>query len=200
MYEYITGTLTEATLIKAIIDVHGLGYSLLIPFNNYSKLPALGKPITLYVSFVVREDSQKLFGFLTAHQRDLFESLIEVSGIGPKTGLALVGHMEINDLQAAIRDGNTQIICKIPGIGKKTSERLIVEMRDKIKKGMDKSLSASPLSGLEGEKGVVADAISALINLGYNTVQAQKAIKNAISKIQGEPELAKLITSALRCI
>lgn len=200
MYEYIKGTLIEATLTKATVDVNGLGYSLLIPFNNYSKLPALGTTVTLFASFVVREDSQKLFGFLTRHERDLFESVIEVSGIGPKTGLALVGHMDINDLQTAIRQGNSQVICKIPGIGKKTAERLIIEMRDKIKKGIDHSSSSQQLHGIEGEQGVVADAISALINLGYNSAQAQKAVKTAISKTQGEPELAKLITSALRSI
>jgi Holliday junction DNA helicase RuvA len=200
MYEYIKGALVEATLTKATIDVNGLGYSLWIPFNNYAKLPQLGSPTTLYVSFVVREDSQRLYGFLTRHERDLFESLIEVSGIGPKTGLALIGHMEIQDLQLAISQGNTQAICKIPGIGKKTAERLIIEMRDKIKKGIDKSLLPSQTDGSQREQGVIADAISALINLGYNSAQAQKAIKTATGKIQGDPELAKLITAALRCI
>lgn len=198
MYEYVKGTLIETTPSKAVVEVHGLGFSLLIPFNNFSKFPALGASVTLYTSYVVREDSQRLYGFLTRSQRDLFESLIEVSGIGPKTGLSLVGHMEINELQAAISQGNVQLICKIPGIGKKTAERLIVEMRDKVKKGLDKSLG-HPLEQ-EGELGVVADAISALINLGYNTAQAQKAIKSALEKTKGEPELAKLITSALRSI
>jgi Holliday junction DNA helicase RuvA len=165
MYEYIKGALVEATLTKATIDVNGLGYSLWIPFNNYAKLPQLGSPTTLYVSFVVREDSQRLYGFLTRHERDLFESLIEVSGIG-----------------------------------KKTAERLIIEMRDKIKKGIDKSLLPSQTDGSQREQGVIADAISALINLGYNSAQAQKAIKTATGKIQGDPELAKLITAALRCI
>lgn len=200
MYEYIKGTLIEATLTKATVDIGGLGFSLLIPFNNYSKLPALGTIVTFYTSFVVREDSQRLFGFLTRHERDLFESLIEVSGIGPKTGIALIGHMDVSDLQAAIRQGNSQIICKIPGIGKKTAERLIVEMRDKIKKGINNSSALQSMPGVEGEQGVVADAISALINLGYNSAQAQKAIKTAMDKTPGEPELAKLITAALRCI
>ncbi len=143
----------------------------------------------------MREDSHKLFGFLTRHQRDLFESLIEISGIGPKTGLALIGHMEINDLQHAIKEGNIQRICKIPGIGKKTAERLIVEMRDKVKKEISQS-AAHPVQ----EAGVVGDAISALINLGYHSAQAEKAIKIALNKMQGEPELAKLITWALRSI
>lgn len=158
-------------------------------------MPAIGSTVTLYVSFIVREDSQKLFGFLTTHQRDLFESLIEVSGIGPKTGLALIGHMEINELQAAISQGNIQLICKIPGIGKKTAERLIVDMRDKISKSSPLSLEAP-----SQEQGVISDAISALIHLGYNSAQAQKAIKTALTQTPTPPELAKLITSALRHI
>ncbi len=198
MYEYIKGSLIESTPLRAIVEAHGIGYCLLIPFNNYSKLPAIGCSVVLFTSFVVREDSQKLFGFLTSHERDLFESLVDVSGIGPKTALCLVGHMEINDLQVAISQGDTQLICKIPGIGKKTAERLIVEMRDKVKKGI--GASAALPHGSIGEQGVVADAISALINLGYNSAQAQKAIKAALTKTTEEPELGKLITSALRSI
>lgn len=199
MFEYISGALKEASPTKAIVDVHGIGYLLLIPFNNFSKLPALGSSVTLYTTFVVREDAQKLYGFLTSQQRDLFESLIEVSGIGPKTGLALIGHMEIPDLQAAISQGNTILISKIPGIGKKTAERLIVEMRDKMKKGFHSS-AAHPLQPSEEGIGVVADALSTLINLGYHPAQAQKAVKAALAKSSGEPELAKLITAALRLI
>ena len=166
----------------------------MIPFNNFARLPAVGEPVTLFASFVVREDSQKLFGFLTCHQRDLFESLIEISGIGPKTALCLVGHMEITELQIAISQGNTQRICKIPGIGKKTAERLIVEMRDKVKKTAGDS---SVLQVGEGG-GVMADAISALMNLGYNHAQSQKAIQAVLGKTEGEVGLAALITSALR--
>jgi Holliday junction DNA helicase RuvA len=197
MYEYFKGTLIEACLSKAVVDVNGIGYCLLIPFNNFSKLPAVNSPIAFYISFVVREDSQKLYGFLARQERDLFESLLEVSGIGPKTALCLVGHMEIRDLQAAISQGNIQQICKIPGIGKKTAERLIVEMRDKIKKGMGMAHGSS--TDVQ-EQGTAADAISALINLGYHTSQAQKAIKTALTQFKGEPELAKLITAALRCV
>lgn len=200
MYEFIKGTLIESTPSKAIIEAQGVGFCLHIPLNNFSKLPAVGSALMLFTSFVVREDSQKLFGFLTRSERDLFESLIEVSGIGPKTALCLVGHTEIGILQAAISQGDIQMICKIPGIGKKTAERLVVEMRDKIKKGMGKASGLQPLQGPQGEEGVVADAISALVNLGYNSAQAQKAIKSALAKNQGEPELARLITAALRSI
>ncbi len=200
MYEFIKGILVEATPCKAIVETQGIGFCLQIPFNNFSKLPAIGTSVTLFTSFIVREDSQKLFGFLTRHERDLFESLIEVSGVGPKTGLSLVGHMEVNDLQAALSQGNISVICKIPGIGKKTAERLVVDMRDKVKKGMNSSGELQSFQGQNQEQGVVSDAISALMHLGYNNAQSQKAIKVALSKTEGEPELARLITSALRSI
>jgi Holliday junction DNA helicase RuvA len=200
MLEYIKGMLIETSPFKVTVDVQGLGYRILIPFNNYCKLPSKGQLVTLYISSVIREDSHKLFGFITPEQRDLFEHLIEVSGIGPKTGLALIGHMELPDLQSAIRQGHTQAICKIPGIGKKTAERLIVEMKDKIYKLTGKN---SPLQSLHpggNEPGVISDAISALINLGYHASLAEKATKAALAKWEGEPELAKLITAALRNI
>lgn len=198
MYEYIQGTLIEATPTKAVIETAGVGFCLLIPFSHFSALPQPGARVTLFASFVVREDSHKLFGFLTRHERDLFESLIEVSGIGPKTALCLIGHMPIDELQAAITGSKTERLCKIPGIGKKTAERLIVEMRDKLKKHEDKSLAAETLD-ISGES-TLSDALSALVHLGYNQAQAQKAIKTACSKMKGEPALAELITLSLRCI
>lgn len=200
MFEYIKGQLTAATPIKVTLETHGVGYLLYIPFNNYAKLPKIGSSLTLYVSTVIREDSHRNFGFLTSDQRDLFECLIEVSGIGPKMGLALLGHMEINELQFAIAQGNSAAICKIPGIGKKTAERLVIELRDKVKKWGDKTSDGLSNSTASSDGGVISDAISALINLGYNPVQAQKAIKTALGKSEEAPELAKLITAALRCI
>jgi Holliday junction DNA helicase RuvA len=199
MFEYIKGTLTQASPVKVTLETHGVGYLLFIPLNNYAKLPNIGSPLTLYVSSVIREDSHRNYGFLTLDQRDLFEGLIEVSGIGPRTALALLGHMEINDLQFAIAQGNVTAICKIPGIGKKTAERLVIELRDKVGKHSDRSSLTHPSSSLGGQ-GVISDAISALINLGYNPIQAQKAIKTALEKEEKEPELARLITTALRCL
>jgi Holliday junction DNA helicase RuvA len=198
MFEYIKGTLTESTPNKVTLETHGVGYLLFIPLNNFAKLPSLGTALILYVSTVIREESHKNYGFLTREERNLFESLIDVSGIGPKTGLALLGHLEINDLQFAISQGNATLLSKIPGIGKKTAERLIVEMRDKVNKLGDK-LPSHPLSQ-SGEQGVIADAISALIHLGYNPAQAQKAVKSSLPKNDQEPQLAQLITAALRCI
>jgi Holliday junction DNA helicase RuvA len=198
MFEYIKGALAHASPSYVAIDVHGLGYRLHIPLNNYAKLPALGTQIVFFITTVIREDSHKLYGFLTQQERGLFEHLIEISGIGPKTALALIGHMELPDLQAAISQNNIAKVCKIPGIGKKTAERLIVEMRDKIYKvfGQEPLTTSSSLK----ETGVIADAISALVNLGYNSAPAQKAVKAALESHGKEPALAILITSALRYI
>lgn len=194
MLDYIRGTLSKASLQKVTIEIQGLGYLLFIPFNNYTSLPKLGETVTFFVTTVIREDSQKSYGFLTEKQRNLFESLIDVSGIGPKTALALLGHMEIDSLEQAIAQGKTEIICKIPGVGKKTSERLIIEMRDKIKYVASYENAACPSAD-----GVHADAISALVNLGYNFAQAQKAIKS-VSVNMKDPSLPALITAALRNI
>lgn len=196
MFEYLKGVLTEAAPSQAVIDIHGLGYAVLIPLNLYSKLPPIGSVVTLYVSFVSREDSQRLFGFLTKKDREFFESLIAISGIGPKIALALLGHMEMGDLQMAIVQNQTQEICKVPGIGKKTAERLVVEMRDKIKK-LDLPHAAS---GVERstENELAEDALSALMNLGYHGNQAKKAVDTVMSQKDGTINLAQLITTALR--
>lgn len=191
MFEYITGKLTEATLSKIVIETHGIGYQIFIPVNNYGKLPAIGSEITCYITTVIREDSHKNYGFLGRPQRALFEKVIEISGIGPKIGLALIGHMEIEDFQFAIVQGNVAAICKIPGIGKKTAERLIIELRDKISKSPVVAPSEVPLS---------SDAISALVHLGYHAVQAQKAVQTALSRESSTVSLPELITAALRCI
>lgn len=195
MLEYIRGKLVESTPIKAVIDVGGLGYGLFIHLNTYGKLPSLGSDIVLYVSTVIREDSHKHYGFLSPAERDLFEKLNEVSGIGPKTSLALLGHMDSIDLQLAISSSNSTLLSKVPGIGKKTAERLIIEMRDKFKHTEKTATSAMPSAS-----GPAADAIQALIHLGYNPLHAQKAVKTILDKADKEPPLPELITSALRCI
>lgn len=189
MFEYIKGKLTESSPMKAIVDISGLGYRILIPLSNYAKLPQLGQEVLLYLSPIIREDAHTLYGFLTRHERDLFEKFTNISGIGPKTALALIGHMDISQLQFAISQSNISALCKIPGIGKKTAERLIIEMRDKIK-GQD--------IPHEGPQGTAFDAISALINLGYQPAHAQKAIKSALGSVKDEPDLPSLITLALR--
>ena len=191
MYEAIQGTLKAKEPLKAIVETGGIFYRLLTPISAYARLPAIDHTVLFYLSYVVREDSQTLYAFLEKEERDLFEELTSVSGIGPKTALGIVGHMEIDTFHRAILGSDTILLSKIPGIGKKTAERLIIEMRDHLKKGKGKSLSSTP--------SLVGDAMQALVNLGYNLPTAKKAIDSAFQEKE-ETDLAKLIASALQKI
>lgn len=191
MFEYIKGTLVESSPVRAIVETQGLAYRIWIPLSHYAKLPQTGQEITLFLRHVVREDSEDLYGFLSRSDRELFELLIAISGIGPKTALGLIGHMEGSAFQQAISESDIPALCRIPGVGKKTAERLIIELRDKIKKLVT---STAPVSSL------AEDALSALIHLGYSNAHAQKAIKTALDKNKENPSLSQLITLALRCL
>ena len=194
MYEYIKGTLVDVTFDHAIVDVGGIGYHLFIPFSTLSKLPNRGDEVLFYTAFVVREDSQRLFGFLTSEERTLFKQLETISGIGPKTALTLVGHLEGASFQRAITSADTTTLTKVPGIGKKTAERLVLEMRDKLKK----SPADLPLATTSPQDTLSSDAVSALINLGYPSAHAQKSVKKVIEKSKEKLELTELITATLR--
>lgn len=197
MYEYLRGKLVAASPSKVILDVGGIGFKLLIPLSSYGRLPQTGQDVLLYVAQVIREDAHTFYGFLGSEERDLFFSFLDVSGIGPKTALALIGHMEINTLYAAINQGQLPLLCKIPGVGRKTAERLIIEMRDKLHP-KEKQIAIAAIDP-SGKNSMVTDAMNALINLGYNTLQAQKAISAALAaSSEKEGNLASLITSALR--
>ncbi|MBP9841259.1 MAG: Holliday junction branch migration protein RuvA [Simkaniaceae bacterium] len=183
MFEYIKGTLVSATPQKAVLDNQGLGYLLAIPVSVFHQLPQIGTSLLLFVSTIIREDSAKSYGFLTESERNFFEKLISISGIGPKTALSLIGHLPEGELLSAIHTGNVSQLTKVPGIGKKTAERLVVEMRGSLPS------AATP---------VAQDAISALINLGYSTTDAQKAITKALSTKEAAHNLSLLITLALK--
>ena len=189
------GILTDKTPQRAIVEAAGIGYRLTIPLSTYTRLPSLEKPIQFFLSQVVREDSHTLYAFLIKEERDLFETLITISGIGPKTAIAIIGHMELNAFQRAISTADVRLLGKIPGIGKKTAERLVIEMRDKFKGG--KKDKALPLSHSDG---IVGDAINALLHLGYNPLDAQKAVQSALEEKKEETDLGKIITAALQKI
>jgi len=198
MFEYIKGILVEISPQKAVVDVSGVGYSLLIPLSTYAKTPPIGEEVLFYISTIIREDSHKNFAFITKQERDLFDKFSAVSGIGPKTALSLVGHMDHSDLETAITNANVPLLSKIPGIGKKTAERLIVEMRDKIQKGSKDAPSLLSNNSLSPKDRVINDALSALINLGYNSLNANRAIKKALTHFDSDDlEVSTLIKTAL---
>lgn len=197
MIAYIRGILAQASPIYVVVDVKGIGYKILIPTSVFGHLPQIGEEIFLHTSFVIREASQALYGFLTFEERDLFEALMGVSGIGPKLALSLIGHISTHDLHTAVSNHDLAAICKVPGVGKKTAERLIIEMRDKLTALLPQGLDNSARNATDQHPQKIQDAMSALINLGYNQVTAQKAIKKTINEHSEEIDLASLITHAL---
>ncbi len=155
-------------------------------------MTAVGQEDLFCITRYIREDCNKNFGFLAREERDLFEEFLAISGVGPKTALALVGHLELADLYFAIAQKNIALLCKIPGIGKKTAERLVVELKDRPRK--------QNFSAPSGKGKVAEDAVSALVNLGYQPLRAQKAVKNALDSSKDTVELSQLITASLRHI
>jgi holliday junction DNA helicase RuvA len=188
MYDHIQGKLLALSAEEAVVFVNGLGFKLHVPSNAIGLAPSIGNTVTFYTSLVVREDSHKLFGFPTLEERALFEKLTTISGIGPKTALGIVGHISVEELRLALDSADVKLLSKLPGIGKKTAERLIIEMRGKLPHG----------TALKNHDHVVADGINALINLGYNTLQAQKVIRTAFESFSSPPSLKELISTALK--
>lgn len=193
MYEYIKGLLVKAKSDELILETNGIGYLCKIPLSSFSKLPKIGEKLLLYISFVVREDAQVFYGFFTEQERALFNMVKNVSGIGPKTALALVGHLDLPLFQAAIQEEKSSIIAKVPGIGLKTASRIIVEMKDKMNvlDTLQKETNRDLVDSLS------MDAIAALINLGYNQQSARKAVEK---NRKNHDTLAKLIPAALQNI
>lgn len=203
MLAYIRGELVYVSPLSVVVETHGIGYKIAIPANVFSKLPQLGESVLLHTLCVMREPSQTLYGFLSVQERDLFELLLGVSGIGPKLGLSLVGHLFLYDLRQAIVNGNIGPICKVPGVGKKTAERLIIELRDKLAGFLPndapmEQMHEIPQKDKNGQR--ISDAMSALINLGYSQAVAQKAIKKSLQGLSEESDLAMLITCSLKHI
>lgn len=195
MFAYIKGVLVQAMPICVVVEANGIGYKLFIPTNVFSQLPQIYQSILLHTSFVVRESAQLLYGFLTMEERDFFEALLGVTGIGPKIALALIGHMSLRGLHEAISNEDIKMLCRVPGIGKKGAERLIIEMRDKIG---SISYPSSVNPSQDPHTQTVNDALSALINLGYNQNMAQKAIKKSLNEASHDVDVGTLISSALK--
>jgi holliday junction DNA helicase RuvA len=189
MYEYFNGKLAEKNGQFAVIDIGGIGYKLLIPSSLCHQLPQIGNQVFLYTSWVVREQSQTLYGFALKEERELFELLLTVSGIGPKTALGLVGHFDPLCFQETIRKGSVATLAKAPGIGKKTAEKLIVDLKNRLNLSIVSSAQFSSKS---------QDALNALLRLGYSQSSAELAVQKASEELSEEHDLPTLITAALK--
>jgi Holliday junction DNA helicase RuvA len=204
MITSIQGLLTECTPLRAIIEIGGFGYEVNIPVTTAEKLPAPGATVKLHTLVIYREDAQTLYGFATAADRDFFRMMIEtVSGVGPKLALTIMSRMSLPVLEAAIRDGDVAGLSKCPGIGKKTAERLVVELRAKV----GAAGGPSPVAGTPSADGTPApapagnivfrDAVLALSALGYKPADADAAVRRAQVALGADATTEKLVKRAL---
>jgi Holliday junction DNA helicase RuvA len=166
----LTGVLAEKSPPQVVLDVHGVGYEVDVPMSTFYNLPGLGEKVTLLTHFVVREDAQLLYGFLTGEERATFREVVKISGIGPRTALSILSGMSVSDLAGAVSRQEGARLQKVPGIGKKTAERLLLELKGKL--GAD--LGAVP-AGVNSE--AQADIVQALMALGYSEKDAAAALK-----------------------
>ncbi|MBI4373142.1 MAG: Holliday junction branch migration protein RuvA [Candidatus Omnitrophica bacterium] len=183
MYSFLSGILAEKSPTSVTIDVNGIGFQLLVPLSTSHKLPAEGGKVKLLAYHVVREDAQLLFGFATEEERSLFKLLLSVSGVGPKLAITVLSGLGIGELKRAIVDGSVPALTAISGIGRKTAERLIVELREKIVVEVrSEGKSHAPLSKTEE---LVQDSIRALVSLGYSKQSAKSAIDKVLQNGPG---------------
>jgi Holliday junction DNA helicase RuvA len=184
MIAHLRGTLIEKHPNQAVVDAGGVGYDVTIPVSTFTRLPEAGAGVALRIYTHVREDTIALFGFLTAEEKSLFERLISVSGVGPKLAVTALSGMAAVDLVQAIRAGQVERLVRVPGIGKKTAERLVLELRDKLDGlGGGKTEAAPAAAALSA---VEQDVLSALMNLGAARPQAEAAIRKARAAGAGE--------------
>lgn len=199
MIAFIKGTLVQANSHQAIIEANGIGYLIFIPISAFGHMPDIGSQASLYTTLIIREQAHSLYGFLTGDERDLFEVLVGISGVGPKTALSLIGHLNVHDFAKAIAENDIRTMCKVPGIGRKTAERLLLEVRDKLPAMSSPSTSKVSLKApLDPRAQTIQDAMNALIHLGYNQGTAEKAIKKSLEVLPDPPELPSLITTSLK--
>src|SRR5215211_1014242 len=202
MIAHLSGTLLSKEPTSLIVDVNGVGYEVAIPVSSFYNLEDVGSTVKLRIYTHVREDTLQLYGFRTARERELFLKLISVSGIGPKLGITLLSGMSADEMIASIRTNNLARLTSIPGVGKKTAERLIVELREKVAElssaQLEDELGAKPEVSTEStEDAVRADALSALLNLGYQRSGAEKAIDAALGE-GGEMTVESVLRRTLK--
>ena len=196
MIVFLDGVLAEKEPTRVVVDVGGVGYEAAIPLSSYDRLPAAGQRVRLLTVPVVREDAHLLFGFMTAEEREAFLQLTSVNGIGPKLGLAVLSGLSVRDLQAAIAAGDVKRLGGISGIGKKTAERLVLEMRDKLGKGaLLEALTAGHAPGPADAK--LRDAYLALVSLGYKPADAQRMVQDAAPAIAPAATLEDVLRQIL---
>lgn len=196
MIAYVSGKLAAKKLTEVIVDVHGLGYRLLIPTSTYEVLPEIGAPVHLFTHYYVREDAVLLFGFATEAERALFELLIGVAGVGPRLALAALSTLSPGQLRDAVTTGNAQALKRIPGVGQRLAERLIVELRDRLALLDLAELAPAGVDDVRAQ--ARADALAALEALGLPRAAAERSLRKVLRQHPGLQSAEELIRLALR--
>ena len=198
MITFLRGKLVESLPTQAVVEVGGVGYEVLIPLSSYDKLPAPGQELKLLTQLIVREDAHILYGFASAAERDLFRLLVNsVSGIGPKTALNILSGMNAVVFRGAVANGDVKALSQISGVGKKTAERIVVELRDKI--GAAGALeAASARHGLSPDDQKVNDAILALMALGFKQLEAHDAVRAGQAMLGASATVEELVRACLK--
>ena len=194
MIAHLKGKLIYKSPDHSIVDVNGIGYKVFSPLSTYYVLPKIGESVTFRIHTRVREDELKLFGFLTEEEQAIFEKLIAINKVGPKLALGILSGMSPANLLTAVMSNDAARLSAIPGVGKKTAERLTLEMKDKLS---DLTFGMEHQPEAESPGGFYEDALSALVNLGYKKPQAEKSLKSAYNKMGKDSSLEDLIKESL---
>ena len=198
MIARIKGIVLETTPLLVVIEAGGVGYDVQIPITTAEKVPGVGKECSLFIHSVYREDGASLYGFATREDRDFFRLLVEkVSGIGPKIGIGILSRMSVELLRGAIASADIALLSKCPGIGKKTAERLVIELKDKVSLSAASTVTDPTGTSTSASPGAYQDAVSSLIILGYKPADADKFVRKAFSQLPANASVEALVKQAL---
>jgi holliday junction DNA helicase RuvA len=198
MIAQLSGTLAKKAPTEIVVDVNGVGYAVSISLATFEKLPDEQQTLTILTHHHIREDHQQLFGFASESERDVFRLLISISGIGAKTAQTILSGIQPREFTLMIAEGNAAGLTSLPGIGKKTAERMLLELRDKIGR-VDVSSSAASRSSVGGQATMRADAVAAMVSLGYSRDRAEAMISSALTELRDTPvTLESLLKHALK--
>ena len=197
MIARLSGTLIEKSVTQCIVDVHGAGYRVVVPLTTFYELPEVGQPVVIHVHTHVREDAIHLYGFHDQEEQSVFQLMISVSGIGPKLAINILSGIAAGELIRAVLEDDVKRLTGIPGVGKKTAERMILELKDKAAKLSKELIPAGAVTAKTGAQ-VKEDALSALVNLGYKGSAVKEVIDRILREAPETPSLDQLLKRALR--
>ncbi len=196
----LTGKIAYKGISHVVVDTHGVGYRVFIPLTTFYELPEVGEAVTLHIHTSVKEDAIHLFGFYTQRERELFQLMISVSGIGPKLALGILSGISARELLEAISGGHLSKLVTVPGVGRKMAERLILELKEKVLKKMAADQLPATDAKQKLSEAIREDVLSALVNLGYKQSAAKDALDKVVREAEDDPAMDQLLKKALKLL